>query len=298
MVLLENPLCAVANGSARQKEIAELEDRVARATARDNPATVTDRVERLASLYAEDNQHERAIDQARKAMERDRKPNVWMLNLMANSYKALGALDRAEKHYREAMRVAPSSSVPRFNLSLLLEDLDRIDDSEQVAAEAVALEPGNGVYRGWRAILWHRQGRRDEARDELKQAAADLDALESLDPFQRSWRGRFAQELGDRATLSRLERERLSEDTLELDYDGVSAPGSHRRPGQEGLVSDRHPADDTFVEPSWVTARSEADAALRRLRQATTSMERVSREIAALKEWSETTARLELPTSP
>jgi hypothetical protein len=60
-------------------------------------------------------------------------------------------------------------------------------------------------------------------------------------------------------------------------------------------VSDPHPAkDDAFVEPSWLTARSEADAALRRLRQARTSMECVSRELAALEEWGEATARLDL----
>jgi hypothetical protein len=60
-------------------------------------------------------------------------------------------------------------------------------------------------------------------------------------------------------------------------------------------MSDPRPsAGETFVEPSWMTALSEAEAALRRLRQATTSMERVSREIATLKEWSETTARLDL----
>jgi hypothetical protein len=60
-------------------------------------------------------------------------------------------------------------------------------------------------------------------------------------------------------------------------------------------MSGPRPADDhTFVEPSWITALSEADAASRRLKQATTSMERLSRELAALKAWSDTTARLDL----
>jgi tetratricopeptide (TPR) repeat protein len=215
----------VAYGSAREKEIAELEDQVARASQRDNPATVSYRMERLASLYSQDHKYERAIDQARQAMERDRRPSLWMLNLMANCYKELGALDRAEKHYREAMRVAPSSSTPRFNLSLLLEDLDRVDDAEKVAGEAVRLEPGDAVYRGWRAILWQRQGRQADARDELKRAAADLDALHTLNGFQRSWRRRFAQELGDTATAERLERDELSAAAPRLDYDESRLPG-------------------------------------------------------------------------
>ena len=52
-------------------------------------------------------------------------------------------------------------------------------------------------------------------------------------------------------------------------------------------------SDDTFVEPSWMTALSEAETASRRLAQATASTERLSRELQALREWSETVARLE-----
>ena len=47
-------------------------------------------------------------------------------------------------------------------------------------------------------------------------------------------------------------------------------------------------------EPSWTTALSETEAALRQLRQATASLDRASREIQALREWGETMARLEL----
>lgn len=47
-------------------------------------------------------------------------------------------------------------------------------------------------------------------------------------------------------------------------------------------------------EPSWTTALSEAEAALRQLRQATASLDRASREIQALREWDETMARLDL----
>jgi hypothetical protein len=60
-------------------------------------------------------------------------------------------------------------------------------------------------------------------------------------------------------------------------------------------VKDPRTSDDhTFVEPSWISALSEADAAARRLKQATTSMEHLSRELVALRDWSDTTARLEL----
>jgi molecular chaperone DnaK len=224
MVLLENPLCAVAYGSARQREIAELEDQVARATARDNPAIVSDRMERLASLYAEDNQHERAIDQARKAMERDQCPSLQMLNRMANSYRALGAHDRAEKHYREALRVAPSSSTVRFNLSLLLANRGRTAEALEVVTEAIELAPTEPVYRGWRGILNMREGAEADGRRDLVQAAADLDKRRSLDPWERGWRGDIARALGDTATATRLENYVEPAESVELDYDESCLP--------------------------------------------------------------------------
>jgi hypothetical protein len=52
--------------------------------------------------------------------------------------------------------------------------------------------------------------------------------------------------------------------------------------------------DGFLAEPSWTTAISEADAASRHLHQATAAMDRLSRELHALREWSDATARLEL----
>jgi hypothetical protein len=53
---------------------------------------------------------------------------------------------------------------------------------------------------------------------------------------------------------------------------------------------------DDAIEPlaSWTTALSEAKAAARHLHQATTALDRLSRELASLREQSETTARLDL----
>lgn len=52
--------------------------------------------------------------------------------------------------------------------------------------------------------------------------------------------------------------------------------------------------DASFVQSSWLTALSEADAASRRVRQATTSLERLSTELGALRQWTEETTRLDL----
>lgn len=52
--------------------------------------------------------------------------------------------------------------------------------------------------------------------------------------------------------------------------------------------------DTPVAEPSWTTAFSEAEAASRHLRQATAALDRLSRELASLREWGDATARLDL----
>ncbi|HEX9186159.1 MAG TPA: Hsp70 family protein, partial [Vicinamibacteria bacterium] len=197
-VRLENPLCPPDLGSARQREIADLEGLVARSQARGaNPAGIADSLERLSHLYLEEKKYERAIDRAREAMEVDRKPSDGPLLTMALCSDRLGALDRAEKHYREAIAVAPGDPIHPFNLSLLLHRLDRGLEALGFAEEAARLCPSEGVYRGWRAILARTVGRDGDTFTELLRAASSLDALPSLDAWRQYWRGRIADSLGD-----------------------------------------------------------------------------------------------------
>lgn len=61
--------------------------------------------------------------------------------------------------------------------------------------------------------------------------------------------------------------------------------------GAPGFESGFEPAER---EPSWTTVVSETEAALRQLRQATAALERASRELEALRQASETMARLDV----
>jgi tetratricopeptide (TPR) repeat protein len=199
-VRLENPLCPPELGSPRQREIAELEDFVARARARGgNPAAIASSLEQLSYLYLEEKRYETAIDRARESMEVDRRPSEAALNAMAMGAERLGEVSRAERCYREAVAARPGEPAYRFNLSLLLERQDRADEALAAAEEAVRLGPAEGVYRGWRAILWRRLGRHAEALGELRRAAEALDAPGARDEWREHWRGRLAEELGDRA---------------------------------------------------------------------------------------------------
>jgi tetratricopeptide (TPR) repeat protein len=235
MVLLENPLCAVAFGSPRQREIAELEDELARRAAA--AYTLLDRAkhDRLVRLYEEEGRYERAIDEARRVLEADGRPSVPLLNRTASCYERLGALDRAEKHYREVVRLEPGWGGARFNLSLLLERRGRVEEALALMDEAVRLEPAEGGYRGWRAILLQRRGRLAEAQAELRRAAEALDALPSLDSWHRFWRGEVAEALGDAVTAARLAREASQQPPV------ASAPGydASRLPGHSGALARR-----------------------------------------------------------
>ena len=223
-VRLENPLCPASLGSPRQQEIASLEDEVARAQAHGgNPAAIANRLETLAGLYLEEQKYERAIDRARESMEVDRKPSDYALHIMARGADRLGALDRAEKYHREAAAVDPGDAMHPFNLSLLLARRDRAREALEHAEEAFRLCPSESVYRGWRAILWRRLGTSQDAAAELRRAAADLDALPSLDACRSYWRGRFAEELGDRAFRPRPSVS--AADTPGPAYDASLLPG-------------------------------------------------------------------------
>ena len=232
-VTLENPLCAVAFGSPRQQEIAELEDGLAGGDKRRPGSFDTVKRERLAHLYQEDGKLERAIEEARKTMEADGKPSEWLLNTIATCYQKLGAPERAEKHLREALRIAPGSAGTRFNLSLHLSRRGRGDEALTLMDEAVNLEPGEPVYRGWRGMLWQQAGRASEGTAAIRQAAAELDCLPSLNPWQRHWRHRFAESLGDTAAAARLARVPDQASSAHRRYD------EDRLPGQTGSLAKR-----------------------------------------------------------
>ena len=223
-VRLENPLCQASLASPRQREIAELEDAVVRAQAQGgNPAAIADRLERLARLYVEEKKYERAIDRARESMEVDRKPSDVALATMATAADCLGAVDRAEKSYREAVAVDPGDATHHFNLSLFLNRQDRALEALHSAEEAFRLHPAEAVYRGWRAMLWRNAGRVGDASAELRRAASELDALATRDAWREYWRGRFADELGDRAWKARPTAQ--SSDASGLAYDASLLPG-------------------------------------------------------------------------
>ncbi len=212
-----------------------------------NPAHDIDRRERLAFLYQEERKYERAIDEARKAMEADRRPEPErLLNLMAGSYDALGASDRAEKHYREAIRVAPASGA-RASTS-------RSSWSVRAASTRRSGWPGEAVrsLSRRRRLPWL-------ARDPLEEAGpGGRGEGRSCGGRPRTWtpcrRSTVGAPLADphrpgarrQGDGARLEREANEPDRpRRTRLRRVPPPRPHRHPRQEGLVREERDTTPT-----------------------------------------------------
>jgi molecular chaperone DnaK len=223
-VHLENPLCAAGFRSERHRQILELEEDVARRVAAGKPrGDLVDEMESLASLYLDERRNERAIDWAQNALQASGRPSPWMLNLMGIAYDRLGAPERAEKHYREAIKIQPGEGTSRFNLSLMLKRQDRIPDALALVDEAVRLSPGEGAYQAHRASLLKEVGREEEAQAAFRRAEELLDRIAVITPFQRSWRIYVARALGDEKTAQRLEMQEKRGTAAAFDADKLPA---------------------------------------------------------------------------
>jgi molecular chaperone DnaK (HSP70) len=227
-VTLENPLSATKYRNDRHRRILELEEKIVRAQAARRPlAELSSAMDELAGLQYEEHRYEKAIEWARHGMKADDRPSLYLLNLVALCYDGLGAPDRAEKHYREAMRVAPGSAAPRFNLSLLLERQGHFDEALKQVDEALRLAPTEGAYHVQRGLLLRKLGRESDSRKALQVGAEGLDRTVPFSPFHRSWRMTAARALGDEATARKLQLQAgLHEGTVPT-YDASKLPAQN-----------------------------------------------------------------------
>ena len=203
---LENPLCSAGFQSGQHRRILELEQEMTDAVTRKVPLAETAETQKeLARLYFDLQRCERAIDWAKGAMLAGGGPDVWMLNLMASAYAQLGALDRAEKSYREAVKTESRNSTLHFNLSTCLARQGRLQEALAEVERAIALvDPDDGAYIAHRADLLKRVGRGSDAEEAFQEAAKLLDASGLRFEYQRSWRVFVAEQLGDHATVTKL----------------------------------------------------------------------------------------------
>jgi len=224
-VVLENPLCATGFRSERHRRILELEERIVRAQAGRTPLIeVADEMRELAMLQYDEGRYEKAVEWARQAGKAEGVASAYLLNLIGLSYAALGAAERAEKHYREATRVEPDGTVARFNLALLLNRQDRSQEALRTIEEVLDLDPTDGAYHAAKGRILVKLGRTDEARAAFVEGARRLDRSMPMSSFERTWRIIAAEALGDKQTAKKLSSQESERTANEPAYDAEKLP--------------------------------------------------------------------------
>ncbi len=226
-VFLENPLSSTGHESEREREILSLEQELADTiTRRESLSQKVRQIERLSELLFEEKRYERAIDWARKALQLQRDPDPYALNLIGNAYYELGAYDRAEKLFRELTAIDGGWGGGHFNLALSLESQGRTGEALAAVSEAARLAVQEGAYLALQARLIKALGRAGEAATAFREAARLLDLSRPLSEFQLHWRITVARSLNDVKTALELESMRTKQNKRVLPYDPRALPAT------------------------------------------------------------------------
>ncbi len=123
----------------------------------------------LAALYIAMERYEEALEYLQQVVAdyRYRSP-ARAYNNMGYVYLQLGRYDQAEEALRQALRIAPRFCQAQYNLSLVYEAENRLEDARRHREEAVSLCPDDLRYRLALGMLQVRLDRRVEAIDNFK----------------------------------------------------------------------------------------------------------------------------------
>ncbi len=140
----EHPFTHVANPQKVKIRIEETEEKL-RTGAIPEPLwkqTMTD----LADDCAELRQYEKAINSLATIMRQNNQPDVGLMNKMALYAGYMGDQKREEQIYRAALEEDPEWGTVWFNLTLLLQKQERLDEAREAIGMAIKGEPTEASY--------------------------------------------------------------------------------------------------------------------------------------------------------
>jgi tetratricopeptide (TPR) repeat protein len=128
----------------------------------------------MAQVYIQRGQRERAIQALDRSLVLD--------STVPQTQQLLGTLwmkddaARAEKFFREAIRLQPGYAQALANLAVLLSETDRTEEAAYTFERALRLRPNYALAHLNYGLMLRKVGRRDEARQHFGEAASSPDA--------------------------------------------------------------------------------------------------------------------------
>lgn len=145
-------------------------------------------------------------------------PQATLANLfnLALVYEVEDRLDDAERWYRKALAAHPDSTPAMNNLAMVKIKQGRdLDEAVRMAREALRHQGEFGPYLDTLAMAYSTMGEHDKAVETMRRAVA-------VDPTSAEWRARLAKELA--ATGERDEARRIAAQLLESDPELLRLP--------------------------------------------------------------------------
>ncbi|WP_035587313.1 tetratricopeptide repeat protein [Hippea jasoniae] len=217
---IENPLTNILNPNKILLQIEELEENL-----RNHIVNGTDDSQmyvRIARLYEELNQYERALNYLKTALSKANRPDPDITNLMGIYYKHLGNLERAEHIFKETLKVNRSPHVA-FNLALVLSDQKKYREAVDVLDEFSSMSI-QGPVSTLKALCYHHLKDDEEKKEAISQAYEYFRATNYLSDWEKTWYKILLKLTGDTHTLKKLEQSDEKSQSAEDEFYGIPKP--------------------------------------------------------------------------
>lgn len=201
--VIDRPLSNVVNPGSKQLEILEIEENLK--TAGWPTERMVREMTKLADLYAELNQTEKAISTLQAAQRLTRRADADLLNKIGIFYGELGDFEREERFLREAGE-ACRGDAPWFNLALSKHRQKRTEEAIEALEKALARAETGPSYV-LRALLACEEGDEASERRFLQEAMSRFHPPRILSDWALGWCLTGARLIGDRTLTDAAKQE-------------------------------------------------------------------------------------------
>jgi Tfp pilus assembly protein PilF len=218
----EHPFTHVISPQKIRLRIDETEERLR--TGKVNHSQWTDTMVRLADDCAELKQYDKAMNRLSDIMRHNNQPSSWLLNKMAIYAGNMGDKKREEEIYNAAIEVDPDHGTSWFNLALLQQKQERLDEAKTSILRAIAIERNEFPYYVLQADIAKQQGKDFAVSEILAIADKYSRPLEEQNTWEIGWSLTAARLRGDQDKKQEImelkKRKHPDAESIELPCEG------------------------------------------------------------------------------